>query len=127
MTKGKWAVFLFYEVIKGSYGSYQSAVDNKIPYWIVTVSLSDMKEINLIQPIIGDIYNNRRGIIFFRRNSKNKKGQNYFKMVTPTLVDCWLVHSWVEQLELLNQLLMEQQAIQFLLLSFQIPSKIINI
>ena len=29
MTKGKWAVFLFYEVIKGSYGSYQSAVDNK--------------------------------------------------------------------------------------------------
>ena len=28
MTKGKWAVFLFYEVIKGSYGSYQSAVDN---------------------------------------------------------------------------------------------------
>lgn len=65
MTKGKWAVFLFYEVIKGSYGSYQSAVDNKIPHWIVTVSLSDMKEINLIQPIIGDIYNNRRGIIFF--------------------------------------------------------------
>ena len=48
-------------------------------------------------------------------------------MVTPTLVDCWLVHSWVEQMELLNQLLMEQQAIQFLLLSFQIPSKIINI
>ena len=44
-------------------------------------------------------------------------------MVTPTLVDCWLVHSWVEQMELLNQLLLEQQAIQFLLLSFQIPSK----
>ena len=45
-------------------------------------------------------------------------------MVTPTLVDCWLVHSWVvEQMELLNQLMVEQPAIQFLLLSFQIPSK----
>ena len=83
-----------------------------------------MKEINLIQPIIGDIYNNRRGIIFFRRNSKNKKGQNYFNMATPTLVDCWLVHSWVELvMEWLNQLLVEQPAIQSLLLStsFQVP------